>query len=51
MVPRENKNNADAKFGGTNKQYYGIFRNGLLDVSNAIQGYYNRDQGDDFFQF
>ena len=30
MVPRENKNNAYAKFGGTNKQYYGIFRNGLL---------------------
>ena len=30
MVPRENKNNAYAKFGGTNKEYYGIFRNGLL---------------------
>ena len=29
MVPRENKNNAYAKFGGTNKEYYGIFRNGL----------------------
>ena len=28
MVPRENKNNAYAKFGGTNKEYYGIFRNG-----------------------
>ena len=26
MVPRENKNNAYAKFGGTNKEYYGIFR-------------------------
>ena len=25
MVPRENKNNAYAKFGGTNKEYYGIF--------------------------
>ena len=24
MVPRENKNNAYAKFGGTNKEYYGI---------------------------
>ena len=24
MVPRENKNNAYAKFGGTNKVYYGI---------------------------
>ena len=30
MVPRENKNNAHAKFGGTNKEYYGIFQNGLL---------------------
>ena len=30
MVPRENKNNAYAKFGGTNKEYYGIFRSGLL---------------------
>ena len=30
MVPRENKNNAYAKFGGTNKEYYGIFRNGQL---------------------
>ena len=25
MVPRENKNNASVKFGGTNKEYYGIF--------------------------
>ena len=30
MVPRENKNNAFAKFGGTNKEYNGIFRTGLL---------------------
>ena len=29
MVPRENKNNAYVKFGGTNEEYYGIFRNGL----------------------
>ena len=29
MVPRENKNNAHAKFGGTNKEYYGILRSGL----------------------
>jgi len=29
MVPRENKNNAYAKFRGTNKEYYGIFRSGL----------------------
>ena len=32
VVPRENKNNAHAKFGGTNKEYYGIFRSGLLWV-------------------
>ena len=30
MIPRENKNNAYAKFGGTNKEYYGIFRTGLF---------------------
>ena len=30
MVPRENKNNAYAKFGGTKKEYYGIFPSGLL---------------------
>ena len=30
MLPRENKNNAYAKFGGTNKEYYGIFRSGQL---------------------
>ena len=29
MVPRENKNNAYAKFGGPNKEYYGIFGSGL----------------------
>ena len=29
MVPRENKNNACAKFWVTNKEYYGVFRNGL----------------------
>ena len=29
-APRENKNNAYAKFGGTSKEYYGIFRSGLL---------------------
>ena len=33
MVPRENKNNAYAKFGGTNKEYYGIFRSGLFNRS------------------
>ena len=30
MVPTENRNNAYAKFGGTNKEYYAIFRNGQL---------------------
>ena len=30
MVPTENKNNAYAKFGGTNKEYYSIFRNGQI---------------------
>ena len=29
MVPRKNKNNAYAKCGGTNEEYYGIFRNDL----------------------
>ena len=32
MVPRENKNNAYAKFEGTNKEYCGIFR---CDLSNS----------------
>ena len=31
MVPRENQNNAYAKFGGTNKEYYGIFESGLFE--------------------
>jgi len=31
MVSRENKDNAHAKCGGTGKECYGIFRNGLLD--------------------
>ena len=33
MVPRVNKNNAYAKFVGTNKEYYGIFRSGLLYIA------------------
>ena len=45
MVPRENKNNASAKFGGTNKEYYGIFRSGLLyvysPIKSLIKTYYN----------
>ena len=30
VVPGENKNNAHAKFGRINKEYYGIFQSGLL---------------------
>ena len=30
MVPRETGNNANANFGGTNKEYYGIFDSGSL---------------------
>ena len=40
MVPKENKNNAYAKFGGTNKEHYGIIRNGLFAILVT-----NRDQG------
>ena len=29
-APKENKNSAYAKFGGTNKEYSGIFRSGLF---------------------
>ena len=36
MVPRENKNNAYAKFGGTNKEYYGTFQSGLLRTVPTI---------------
>ena len=36
MVPRENKNNAYAKFGGTNKEYYGIFRSGLYTQNKIM---------------
>mgnify|MGYP000143919629 CR=1 FL=1 len=37
MVPRENKNNDYAKFGGTNKEYYGIFQSGLWITSSQRQ--------------
>ena len=30
MVPREKKKHSYAKFGGKNKEYYGIFRSGVL---------------------
>ena len=36
MIPRENKNNAYAKFEGTKKEYYGIFRSGLLKKYGKI---------------
>ena len=32
MVPREKKDNAFTKFGGTNKECNGIFRNGLFSL-------------------
>ena len=38
MLPRENRNNAYAKFGGTNKEYYGIFRSGLFVVEMYVKG-------------
>ena len=44
MVPRENKNNAYANFGGTNKEYYGIFRSGLLTAGHRAQVTDHRSQ-------
>ena len=35
-MPGENGNNVYAKFGGTNKEYYGIFESGLLHVYSAF---------------
>ena len=37
MIPRENKNNAYAKFGGTNKEYYGIFRTGQWAIDSEVR--------------
>ena len=37
LVPRESGNNAYAKFAGTNKEYYGIFRSGLLNVMVSLK--------------
>ena len=42
MVRRENKNNAYAKFGGTNKEYYGIFRTGLFAAYASFPWKLNR---------
>ena len=36
MVPRENKSNNFQNFGGTNKEYYGIFESGLLAEFQTI---------------
>lgn len=36
MVPRENKSGADAGFGGTGRECYGIFRNGQLLVLKRL---------------
>ena len=36
-VTRENKNNAYAKFEGTNKEYYGIFQSG---AGCMVEGYF-----------
>ena len=63
MVPRENKNNTYAKFGGTNKEYYGIFRSGLynrcviiMQISGGVysgdklsRGYYMAARGYEFY--
>ena len=35
MVPRENKNNAYAIFGATNKKYYRILRTDLLGFTEV----------------
>ena len=37
MVPRENKNNAYAKFWRTNKEYYGIFESGLYNLHGRAE--------------
>ena len=35
-VPRETENNAYAKFGGTDKDYYGIFQSGLCGIKCCV---------------
>ena len=37
MAPRENKNNAYAKFWRTNKEYYGIFESGLFELARSAR--------------
>ena len=36
QVPRETENNAYAKFGGTGKDYYGIFQSGLYERTSFV---------------
>ena len=36
VVPRENKTMLIQKFGGTNKEFYGIFRSGRRGISNLV---------------
>ena len=36
MVPSENKDITYAQFAETNKDYYGIFRNGLLHLTRFL---------------
>ena len=55
MVPRENKNNAYAKFEGKNKEYYSIFRSGLLNShkketkKKKTQGFDRTAQNHDYY--
>jgi len=37
VIPRENKNSAHAGFGGTNGEYYGIFRSGLFQLKQTTE--------------
>ena len=36
MVPKENKNNAYAKFGGKNKECYGIYQTGMFIIHGQL---------------
>ena len=42
IILRENKNNAYAKFGGTNKEHYSIFRSGLYSDIMRFTVLHNR---------
>ena len=45
MVPRENKNNAYAKCGRINKEYYGIFQSGLYSKPSRDQSCFDGSVG------